>query len=162
MKTKKRYAFWKVFWVVLAIYIFFGLIGIVFASIAPADAGKGFDWHKILTWRHMLSQCAGILFSVFFYYFSLNGFYRLIVTRQNSIQFIKYAVFAVIALGTYLFLSYTFLTPAAEKQRKEFTTGLILFSFSLSTLFQVGLSLLIAYLTNLRDERKQREVLEEQ
>jgi two-component system LytT family sensor kinase len=162
MKTIKRYSFWRTFWVVLAIYIFFGLLGIIFASIAPTEASKGFDWHKIMTWRHVLSQCAGILFSVFFYYYSLNGFYRLIVTRQNSFQFIKYAVLAVLTLGLYLFLSYTFLTPAAEKQRKEFTTGLILFSFSLSTLFQVGLSLVIAYLTNLRDERKQRKVLEEQ
>ena len=38
----------------------------------------------------------------------------------------------------------------------------MILSFAFSIIFQVGLSMLIAYLTFLRDERKQRKILEEQ
>ena len=38
----------------------------------------------------------------------------------------------------------------------------MLFSYVLSTVFFIGVSLLIAYLTHLRDERKQRKILEAQ
>ncbi|MFL5742369.1 MAG: sensor histidine kinase, partial [Flavisolibacter sp.] len=67
---------------------------------------------------------------------------------------------AIVALSIYFFLSYNFLSE--EKLKGQLTVGLVLFSFSLTTLFQVCVSLLVAYLTYLRDERKQRKVLEEQ
>jgi LytS/YehU family sensor histidine kinase len=42
------------------------------------------------------------------------------------------------------------------------TPALMLFAYVMSTVFYIGLSLLIAYLTHLRDERKQRKILEAQ
>jgi LytS/YehU family sensor histidine kinase len=42
------------------------------------------------------------------------------------------------------------------------TPGLMLFAYSISTTFYIGMALLVAYLTHLRDERKQRKILEAQ
>jgi sensor histidine kinase YesM len=160
MMTKKRYGFWKVFWIVLALYIFFALLGVIAVSVAPTP-DKHYDWHDFLTWRHLLSQCVSVIFSVFFYYFILNLFYRLIAEKKPTTNFVKPVVIAVIALGVYYFLSFKYL-GSGNKMKEELTFGIMLFSFSISTFFQIALALLIAYLTNLRDERKQRKVLEEQ
>src|SRR4051812_5948933 len=104
MKTKKRYAFWKVLWVVIAIYIFFGLLGLVAMSIAPTQ--KSYDWHKILSWSHLVGQLAGIAFSVAFYYFFLNTFYQLVADKKSTIHYIKYSVLAAVALVSFNCLSY--------------------------------------------------------
>lgn len=167
VKTKKRYSFWKVFWVVLAVYLFLMMIGIAFASLAPTE--KPYDWNKLLHWKKLLGQATNFLCSVLFYYFTLNIFYRLFAEKKNTFSFIKYAVLAIIALGIYNFLSFYYLSGAedleemkAQTHGKDVSTGLIILSFSFSMLFQLGFSLLIGYLTYLRDEKKQRKILEEQ
>src|SRR5688572_17981478 len=160
MKIKRRYHFWRVFWVVLAVYIFFALIGIIAASISPTSQTK-FDLDHILTVRFFIAQCVGILFSVFFYYYATNAFYRLFAEKKGAIYFIRYSVLSALALGLYFFLSYNFLSSQKELQG-EMTVGLLVFSFSMSTIFQVAIALLVPYLTYLRDEKKQRKVLEAQ
>lgn len=159
MILKRRYYFWKVFWVVLAIYIFFGLLAIIATSIAPTTQ-KHYDWHYFTSWSYIIAQCAGVIFSVFFYYYTLNGYYRLIAEKKSTTHYIKYSVLAVLALTIYFIISYFFIKE--KKLKEEVTFGLLLFSYSISTVFQIGLSLLIAYLTSLRDEKKQRKILEEQ
>lgn len=163
-KIKRRYSFWKVFWVVLAIYLFFMLIGIAFASLAPTE--KQYDWTKLLQWKQLMNQCISLLVTVTFFYFALNIFYRLFSEKKSAFAFVKYSVLGVIGLGIYNFLSFYYLSGAEEireqTQGKEVSTGLIILSFGFSILFQLGFSILIAYLTYLRDEKKQRKILEEQ
>src|SRR5689334_8722599 len=106
MKKGKRYAFWKVFWVVLGIYVFFALLGVIAASVAAPATNRNYDWHTMLTWKHALSQLVGMAFSVFFYYFTLNEYYRLFASRQNTIAYIPYSLLAILVQGVYLFLSY--------------------------------------------------------
>ena len=160
MKLKRRYHFWRVFWIVLAVYIFFALIGIIAASIAPTSK-KEYNLDHILTLRFLIAQCIGILFSVLFYYYSTNIFYRLFAEKKGAIEFIKYSVISAVVLGAYFFLSYNFLSSQKELQ-PDMTVGLLVFSFSMSTIFQVALAMLIPYLTYLRDEKKKRKILEEQ
>ena len=160
MKIKRRYHFWRVFWVVLAVYIFFALIGIIAASFAPTSQKK-FDIGHILTLRFFVAQCIGILFSVFFYYYTTNIFYKLFADKKGSIYFIRYCVLSAIALAVYFFLSYNFLSSQKEMQG-DMTVGLLVFSFSMSTIFQIAFALLVPYFTYLRDEKKHRKVLEEQ
>jgi two-component system, LytTR family, sensor kinase len=63
-------------------------------------------------------------------------------------------------IAFYLF-SFQFLSPT-KKINEQLTTGLLVFSYTISTIFYIGISLLISYLTYLTDEKKQRKVLEEQ
>ena len=156
--AKKRYSYRQVFWVVLAVYIFFTLLGLIGASIAPSTETH-YNVKEFLSWRNLLAQAFGCLYLSVFYYYAANIFYRLIAQKKAVVEFIKVAVLSVFALVVY-FTVYYFL--AAQKVNKEFTVALLVFSFSISILFQVAFAILIPYLTYLRDEKKQRKILEEQ
>ena len=164
MRPNKRFHFWRVFWVVLAIYVFFVMVGLAFASLAPTE--KPYDWNKLLQWRQLLNQAITFLFCVVFFYYTLNIFYRLFAEKKSTIVFIKYALLAAAVLFAYNFCSFYFLSGKeelkAQTQGKELPVALIILSFSFSVFFQLAISLTIAYLTYLRDEKKQRKILEEQ
>jgi hypothetical protein len=174
----------------------------------------------LLEWKRVLGQVVGFLVSVFFFYFTLNKYYRLFAAKRGFVDFIRYTAGAFVILAAYLFCSYFFIsgrTPvevkadsgvistrsldskdsavsaedsgftrntgtltvtgnaaettntknrtapdSLEKMIKDVPVALLILSFGFSIIFQVGLSILIAYLTYLRDEKKQRKILEEQ
>jgi two-component system, LytTR family, sensor kinase len=167
-KTKRRYSFWKVFWVVLGLNLIFTLLGFIALSVSPMYS-KDFNWNKLLTWHYLFSQCLSIAFSSVFYYFTVNSYYKLFFERKSASEFIRPIVLAVFSLAAYFVLAY-FLAVSKKislsinnsKYEQEMTPGLMLFAYIISTAFYIGMSLLIAYLTHLRDERKQRKVLEAQ
>ncbi|WP_066405691.1 sensor histidine kinase [Flavisolibacter tropicus] len=167
MNTSKRFRFWRVFWVVLGLYLFFGILGIITMSITPE--AKEVNLAKMLTWRHLSSQVASLLFTSLFYYFSLNAFYPLYATRKPAIHFLKPAVLTVLAVTAYYSFTYYFLdrqtigiTVNNGPSKVQATMALLLFAYFIGAAFYLGATLLIAYLTYLRDERLQRKVLEEQ
>jgi LytS/YehU family sensor histidine kinase len=69
-------------------------------------------------------------------------------------------IITIVLIAFYLF-SYNFLSPS-KKLNEQLTTGLFVFSYTISTIFYLGVSLLISYLTYLTDEKKQRKILEAQ
>ena len=157
MKVTKRYSFWKVFWVVLGFYIFFGLIGVLALSLVPNEAEKV---SSLFEWRTLLKTGVSLLFSTCFYYFTVNYFYRLIVEKKRLIPYIQFSSIAVIVSFAY-HIGMHYLFPSRETEQYS-TVPFLIFGISINTLFFLGLSLLVAYLTNLRDEQKQRKVLEAQ
>jgi two-component system LytT family sensor kinase len=220
LKANRRYHFWKVFWVTLAVYFFGMVIGVAFASLSPISTNE-YKWEKLLEWKRILSQVTGFLFSVFFFYFTLNKYYRLFAAKRVLTDFIRYTAGAFLIMAVYLFCSYYFVsgktavavkldsgviqtkaltvndslhvndsiarlntgsvpanttadvnagrksegkneTDSLERLIKEAPVALLILSIVFSIIFQIGLSILIAYLTYLRDEKKQRKVLEEQ
>src|SRR6266542_1776654 len=168
IKTKKRYSFWKVFWVVLGLNLIFTLLGFIALSVSPMYS-KDFNWSKLLTGHYLFSQCLSIAFSSLFYYFAVNNYYKLFFERKSTSNFFRPTVIAILSLGAYFVLSY-FLAVSKKitlsindsKYEQQMTPALMLFAYIMSTLFYIGVSLLVAYLTHLRDERKQRKVLEAQ
>jgi LytS/YehU family sensor histidine kinase len=76
------------------------------------------------------------------------------------VHFLRLSALAAVFSMLYHFGVYQIL-PDFESRHK-LTFAMKVFSFSFSTLFYICLSLLIAYLTNLRDDQKQRRILEEQ
>lgn len=166
MQIKKRYFFWKIFWIVLAVYIFFSLLGIIVVSVSPVT-DKTPSLNKLFGWKNLVNQCVNIFFSTLFYYFTLNVFYKLIAGRKNTIYFIKPAALSILGLGAYYAISFfliknKILDISSSATQENLTLGLMIFSYIISTVFYLGISLLIAYLTYLRDEKKQRKILEEQ
>jgi sensor histidine kinase YesM len=159
MKKEKRYEFWKVFWVVLGIYIVFGILGIIAVSITPV-VKENHEWKDFFTPSMLLNQAITFIFIVFYYYFTLNAFYRLIQEKKSAVHYVRLCAIVIAALILFYIISLTFLKE--EKMQEKLTTGLLLFSYTLSTIFYIGISLLVAYLTYLRDEKKGRKVLEEQ
>ncbi|MGZ3844428.1 MAG: sensor histidine kinase [Flavisolibacter sp.] len=168
MKTKKRYSFWKVFWVVLGLNLLFTLLGFIAISVVPVYS-KDFAWNKVLSWHYLFSQVIAVGFSSVFYYFTINSYYHLFNRRRSTSYFVRPTVIAILALMVYFGASYFFaiskkitLSVNNDKIEQEMTAGLMVFTYVLSTVFFIGISLLIAYLTHLRDERKQRKILEAQ
>jgi len=168
IKIKRRYSFWKVFWVVVGLNIIFTILGFIALSVSPMYS-KEFDWTNLLSVRYLFSQLLSIVFSSGFYFFSINSYYGLFYERKPASDFIKPTVIAVLSLAAYFVLSYLLastkkitLSVNNNKFEEEMTAGLMVFSYIISTVFFIGMALLIAYLTHLRDERKQRKVLEAQ
>lgn len=166
--NKRRFCFSRVFWVTLAIYLFFMFIGLIAMLVSPS-INKQPNWDKIRSLPYLISQVAGVIFFTCFYFFSLNVFYRLIAGKHKTIQFVPPVLIAFFVFAAYHVLSYIFLADADidvtvnnQSVNDQLTIGIRIFGFLLSFLFTTGSSLLVAYLTYLRDEKKQRKVLEEQ
>jgi LytS/YehU family sensor histidine kinase len=100
------------------------------------------------------------LFSCFFFYFTINFYYRLIAEKRKFLHYLRFSLIAMAVCFAYHIGSF-FLFPI-EDQEKYTTVPFVLFNIIISSIFFLGLSLLVAYLTNLRDDQKQRKVLEEQ
>jgi sensor histidine kinase YesM len=166
--NRRRFSFGKVFWITLAIYLFFMFIGFIAMLVSPS-INKQPNWEKIRSWEYFLSQVAGILFFACFYFFILNVFYRLIAGKHKTIQFLQPVGIAFLVFAAYHVLSYVFMgdtdidvTVNDQSVNNQLTLGIRVFGFVLSFLFSTGSALFIAYLIYLRDEKKQRKVLEEQ
>jgi LytS/YehU family sensor histidine kinase len=150
-----------VFWIILAINILFSLLGIIALSLAPVP-NETVNIHSMFSWKGILHQVAGFLFSVFFFYFTLNYYYRLFLLRKNYVPFLQISILAVVAsLAYHATSNYIFPSKGAVVNGKTevITTGLLLFSFAFASLLYTGVSLLVSYLTILQDEKKQRKIL---
>lgn len=168
MHTGKRYRFWRVFWVVLGLYLVFAILGIITMSISPG-VNKELTLEHLLSWRNLVSQSISLLFTSVFYYFSLNAFYPLFAARKSTIHFLRPAVLAILSIVAYYSFAYFFLdkqaigiTVSDGQKRDTIPMALMLIAYVIGSAFFLGATLLIAYLTYLRDERRQRKVLEEQ
>jgi LytS/YehU family sensor histidine kinase len=144
------------------------VVGIVAMYVSPA-INNAPNWRVMLSWPNVVSQLASVLFFVVFYYLSLNMYYRLIAGRHKPVRFIKPTVISFLLIGGYYAATFTFLDHTKfelsvndKKMEDQFTLGVMLFSYIISSIFIIGSSVLFAYLTYLRDEKKQRKILEEQ
>lgn len=160
MMKNTRYSFWKVFWVVLAFHIFFAAIGLIATYLSPLSQ-EAKELKDSLSLANVVNQIIGFLFSTFYYYFVINIFYGLIREKKSLYHYLRISVIVVFILCLYYYVSYNFL-GGNERIKEKMTTGLIFLSYTLATLFYLGVALLVAYLTYLRDQRKQQKILEEQ
>jgi two-component system, LytTR family, sensor kinase len=161
MRAKKRYSLLVVFLVILAIDIFFTIVGILVAQLSPeikVAAGNVFTLNAIL------KQLVDLAFQSLFFYFSLNRFNKLIVEKTAAVHYLSYTLMLlVIMFGYYCGMHYLFPERITDNgMAKKASLGLYIFSFLVSSIFFTGVSLLLAYLNNLRDEQKQRKILEAQ
>src|SRR5882724_10942855 len=106
MRAKKRYALLIVFLVILAIDVFFTLVGIIVAQLSPevkVAAGNAFTLNAIE------KQVVGIIFQSLVFYFSLNRYNTLIVERRTAIHYIWYTTLLLaIMFGYYCGMHYLF------------------------------------------------------
>jgi two-component system, LytTR family, sensor kinase len=163
-----RFKFWRIFWVVLAIYIFLSLLGIIFIMLAPS-ATSGINWNKFTSWTYLRDQVMSFCFSLAFYYYTLNVFYRLYSNKKSLFYFIRPILLTLFVTAVYQALCLIFLKGGEaqsirinNKPVPEFSMGLMIFVMAFSAVLFICISLLISYLIYLRDEKKQRKILEEQ
>lgn len=155
--NKQRFSFWRVFWVAVAFYLFFLLLGVI--ATLSAGQEKPADWKYFFNKWHLISQCINMVYSALFFYFTLNYFHRFFVDRKGAFHFLRLTVISSVLLGVLFYLKLKVLSIVVPDKDAP---GLIIFSISIYTLMQAVLSLFIAYLTYLRDEKKRQKILEEQ
>jgi two-component system LytT family sensor kinase len=139
-------------------YCLFGLIAIISMSLVP---GSSENMKKIFNWQHMLRISSGMIFTVFFFYFTVNMFFEAMASRKTFVTYLKISIIAAFASIACSLLANR-LFPGTSGENRYGSSALMLFYYSLDTLFLIGVSLLTAYLTTLRDGQKQRKILEAQ
>lgn len=154
---KKRFPLSKVFLVSLVFFLFFYIIGIGLSSFMPELYLHDVYFKK---W-YIISQSGGLVFYSFFYYFLLNSYYKLLSGKKRFFHFLRPTILAGIFLIVYQFADEQLKPPGGIMNKKPSTT-VIVYAYFLTTLFIIGVNFLIAYLFYLRNEKKQRKILEEQ
>lgn len=162
MQSKRRYPLLTVFWVVLVINSLLFAISLGVVKYLQYPGIKGSLDH-MLSQKELLKQGIAIVFQTLFFFFSLNYYNKLIVERKAAIHYVGYSILLFIVAMLYFHAKmYAFPEKNMTGMEGKKAMGLYIFSFSISSLFCVGIALLLAYLNNLRDEKKQRKILEAQ
>ena len=125
---------------------------------------------KLLNWNYVLNQVFSVAFFTVFYFLIHNMFYRLIAGKHKPVQFIPVVLFAYVLLAFYYTITFLYFTNTkvqfsvndAKIKEEDLTAGILIFSYIVSSIFIIGFAFLVAYLTYLRDDKKQRKILEEQ
>lgn len=156
--AKKRFTFWKVFWVMLGIYVLFLVVAILVVYTFP-NAKQPPDWRMFLDLISSISMVVGLFFHTLFFYVALNHFYYLIAERKSLFFFLLSSL--VLTGVTY---GYVMLEGAIRPDMKEgyWSGGIAVVFFFICFLLSAAPSLLIAFIANLGDEKKERKVLEAQ
>ncbi len=119
---------------------------------------------RLFTLKALLMHVWVFAFMSGFFYLTTNRYYSLIVRKKSFWHYIVVSLLGVLVYCAYYRISMYF-TPEAETERAknpEVTTGILIFVVILTAVAMTGIGLLIAYLTSLRDEQKQRKILEKQ
>ena len=162
-----RYSIARVFWIVLAVYLVFTIIGVIAMFIVPISEHQS-RLDKFLDWRNLVSQLVGVIFYTVFYYFTINYFYKNLKRKTEAWAWIKPIAIGMLIQALYFFTTWQINASAdAEievdgKVYDQYSPALLIFSYVMSVLFSTAFSLLLAYLSSLRDDRKQQKILEEQ
>lgn len=161
MLKNNKFSFWKIFWVVLAAYVFFLLLGLLATFTASASSKEPFNWKYFLNKWHLINQCLNIFTGTIFFYFTLNFYHRYFVERKGFVHFLRVTVIAGFLLSFYLY-SKDWWMPSTSGRNELRNSAMMLFASVIFTGVHILCALLIAYLVYLRGEKKRQKVLEEQ
>ena len=159
MRFKVRYSFGSVFLVVLAAVILLGCMAFISYALFPNEAAMR-EISSVPTKTYVLRYGLGILYVILFFYFTTNYFYYLIVEKKRFISYLKVSV--TIIAGSFAYDSILFYYLPEALQNKYPSLLVMFFAMIINLLPFFGTSLLVAYITNLREGQKQRKILEAQ
>ena len=157
-----RYTLWKVFLVVAAINLFFFFLGAGVLAVTIIG-GKPYDWTKMFSLSSIARESISLVATTLFFYVTLNHFHRLIAGKKSWKQYIPLILISMAVVVCYqLTLNRKFTVSLDSGMSARLVLIGRIIGSAISSLFITGLSLLIAYLNNLREEQKQRKILEQQ
>jgi len=154
----KRFFFWRVFWLVLAVYSFLLLIAMI-ASITMSE-GKPYDFRKLVEIRHLLGIAINVVEFTVFFYITLNIYHHFFVEKKKFFWFLRVFLIAAFLCAAFFIAQHEWVKIDPPEQK--ISNRVYNFFSIMYSLFYGGASVLLAYLTYLRDEKKRQKVLEEQ
>jgi sensor histidine kinase YesM len=153
---KKRFRFWKLGAIMLTIFSVWFILATILSYIIPElfINSSNDDWSAL--WDNVKE----FAFHTVLFYFTLNYYYHLIAEKRSFPHYFLVSIVTAVFYTAYLaFRDYNF---KSLKLSSRITPGVVVYGYSISILLMIGLSLLVAYLVYLRDEKKQRKILEEE
>ena len=159
MRAKKRYSLFNVFWVVATLNLLLFIMAFVIIKFLQTNDVKN-TMDNLLSLKYLLKSVASIAFQTLFYYFSMNYYNQMMLTKKKAGSYVIVSLFLfVVAFAYFWIMHYLFPEMSGDKDGKATPEGLFILSFVISAVFCSGMAVLIAYLNNLREEKKQRKVL---
>ena len=156
MRFRVRYSFWNVFLVVLGVVILIACFAFLSYALFPNEQAVH-EINKVSVRSYLLKYGSGFIFMVLFFYFTINYFYWLIADKEKFISYLK--VVFIILSGSFLFHAILFYF-LPEALRQPYPNLLLMFvAMVINMVFYFGVSLLVAYITTLREGQKQRKIL---
>ena len=153
-----RFPFKKVFLIFFIIYASLTLISVVTADAFP----KAFRPDLYRTYSFYLRQLVSLVFHTCFYYYAFNQYYSLFSVKKG----VSAVLISIgLLMGVYILYLVAYEAIFEIKQSLEgMKIGLttLIISYLLSLFFTMGIGIMVAYITYLLDEKKQRKILEEQ
>jgi two-component system LytT family sensor kinase len=152
MEKKNRFSFWKVSaWLTgLNLFIIGLLLILVYYVKIPnqqKDLYAAFSIHNFF-----LRMVSSLAFQCIFYYFALNTFYRLM--RRKAALPAYLAWFLLFVLSCFVYSMFNDLTIKKEDFHVFPDISLKIFSYSLSAIFHIIVTLVIAAIVRQLDEKK--------
>lgn len=152
---KKRFRFWRITTITFVIFALWYILALVLMYAIP----ELFIKSKDTATDHLKDLIKEYIFHTVFFYFSLNHYYNLIAEKKPFLHYLQVSVITGISYIIYLiYRDYNF--DALTQATPKITIGVIIYGYAITIVFIIGVSLLIAYLVHLRDEKKQRKILE--
>jgi two-component system LytT family sensor kinase len=136
-------------------------IGLVFLQsltmlLVPGDKAMA---QRFFSLKNLVSHLTNFIVLSVYYYLLVNIYYNLIVRKSGFRMYLLVTVSSVVCFLVTNLISLQF---SSAEDKKKFTLAVFIFSFFITSLVMTGIGLLIAYFTSLRDEQKQRKILEKQ
>ncbi|HEX6848719.1 MAG TPA: histidine kinase [Chitinophagaceae bacterium] len=159
MRFKTRYRFWTVVWIVLAVFLIIGCLIFISYALFPNPEAKR-QISSIPAHIQALQYGLLFLFTVVFFYFSTNYYYKLFAEKKKFISFLKVSIIILFFCLGYDTLLFYFLPQVLHN--KNISLARMFFQTVMNMSIFFGISFIIAYITHLREGQKQRKILEAQ
>jgi hypothetical protein len=155
LPSSRRYTFGKVF---LGVFLA-AFFTTVLSYVLKVAVGDRFNW--VAYREYLVNQSIGIVATTVFYFFILNWFHHLFQTRKSWYTFMLPCLAGLATVCLYNLVVDQYL-PLSSNIDDPLPLGTLIFGYVLLGLSMLGLGILIAYVNNLRDERKKHKLLQEQ
>lgn len=155
---KKRFPLKRVFWMVLSIHVILLMIAMLSTFMYPSK-NDGQYWKAMFSTWTLFTMVIGLVFYTCFYYFCLNHFFYLIAEKKGFFHFVISSLVVTSILFTYYIIDgYT----KVDAKDGAWSAPVALVLYFMCFILSAAPSVVIAFVANLRDEKKQRKVLEEE
>jgi two-component system, LytTR family, sensor kinase len=152
MEKKNRFSFWKVSaWLIGVNVVIVGLALILVFYVKIPNQTKGM-YAAFSTRSYLIRGGFSLVFQCIFYYFALNTFYRLMRRRAGWLPYLGYSLLFVLSCFAYSLLND--LTIKKEDFHVALDISLKIFSYSLSAVFHIIVTLTVAAIVRQLDEKK--------
>ena len=152
------------FWVLLVNVILFGITLLVLFYVKVPNRSPNPYIKEFNIPRHALRTGYAIVFYTVYFYFALNGYYKLIRQQRKTEAYILWSLLVLLFSFVYYWL-YD-MAVKNEEFNQAFDISVKIFSYSFVCLFQLGIAGIIVAITRQLDEKNQQiersRILEQQ